>query len=453
LSVYPYPTTPPAEGARAVVPQKGAACRMRPQTCVATVLLLAIAACSGDDAGEGTAAGDAPDTLQVWRMGDSTEEYIEMMDSVTEEYQEQYPDTEVEVSWIPWGEFAQRFQTALVDGGPDVVEIGNDQVATWANAGALHDVAEMAGEWDAVEDFAPAAYANGTFGEAQYAVPWYSGVRALWYRSDWLEELDAVPPETWDELVDVAERIEDEYGAPGFAAPTDFVNGVAGFIWANGGELAVKEDGEWVGRLDSPETAEALEFYASLSLDGISPESCVGLNEVDCAHADFANGDLGMFIDGPWAREQLADISDEHAENWATAPIPGVDGMAPAFGGGSDLAVWETTEHPRAAFDYITVLNNRENALTWSELSSMFPVYTDLLEGEQFQDDPVLAGAATQATGDLRLFPDTPNWGHVQWELATVQNATLRLAEGEEAGEVLGELNEELTEALNRPEE
>jgi N,N'-diacetylchitobiose transport system substrate-binding protein len=84
---------------------------------VATVLLLAIAACSGDDAGEGTAAGDAPDTLQVWRMGDSTEEYIEMMDSVTEEYQEQYPDTEVEVSWIPWGEFAQRFQTALVDGG------------------------------------------------------------------------------------------------------------------------------------------------------------------------------------------------------------------------------------------------------------------------------------------------------------------------------------------------
>ncbi|KOX24130.1 extracellular solute-binding protein [Nocardiopsis sp. NRRL B-16309] len=417
------------------------------------VVMLAAACGGGSDEGGGGGSAEGPETLTVWRMGDATEDQNAFMDSVSEQYQELYPDTEVDVQWVPWGEFSQRFQTAMVSGGPDVVEIGNDQVPTWADAGALYDVAELAEGWEDREDILEGAYANGTFGDAQYSVPWYSGVRALWYNADWLRELGHEPPATWDELLEVSADIEDEYDVPGFAAPTDFLNGIASFVWANGGEFATLEGEEWTGQLDSPETTEALEFYADLTVDGVSPSACIGLNEVDCAHADFVNRDLGMFIDGPWARAQLEDLNDEHADQWATAPIPGVDGMAPAFGGGSDLAVWGTSEHPEAAFDYITTLNSKENALPYNEVSSMFPTYGDVLESETFQNDPVLAGAATQATGDLRLFPDTPNWGHVQWELTTVQTAVQRMAEGESADDVLPELNDELTEALNRPTE
>ncbi|MCY9782646.1 extracellular solute-binding protein [Nocardiopsis sp. EMB25] len=425
-----------------------------PKIAAVTAVALLAAACSGGSDGDGdSGSADAPETLTVWRMGDATEAQTEFMNTVAEQYQEQYPDTEVEVQWIPWGEFSQRFQTAIVSGGPDVVEIGNDQVPTWANAGALYDVAELAEGWEEREDILEGAYANGTFDDAQYSVPWYSGVRALWYNADWLRELGHEPPQTWEELETVATDIEEEYGVPGFAAPTDFMNGIASFVWSNGGDFATREGNEWVGRLDSEPTAEALEFYAGLTVDGISPEACIGLTEVDCAHADFVNREIGMFIDGPWARTQLEDINDEHADQWATAPIPGAEGMAPAFGGGSDLAVWNTTEHPEAAFDYITTLNSKENALPFNEVSSMFPTYADVLESEEFQNDPVLAGAATQATGDLRLFPDTPNWGHVQWELTTIQTAVARLAEGEDADDVLPELNEELTEALNRPTE
>lgn len=422
-----------------------------PKIAAACTLVLLAAACgsgSGDDTG---GSGEAPDTLTVWRMGDASEEENEFMDSVTEQYQELYPNTEVDIQWIPWGEFSQRFQTAMVSGGPDVVEIGNDQVATWADAEALYDVAELVEDWEDRDDLLEGAYANGTFDDAQYSIPWYSGVRALWYNTDWLDELGHEPPETWDELLEVSKDIQDEYEVPGFAAPTDFINGIASFVWANDGEFAVEENGEWVGRLDSRATAEALEFYAHLTLDGHSPAACVGVDEVECAHADFANRQVGMFIEGPWSEPQIADINDEHAEHWATAPIPGVDGMAPAFAGGSDLAVWGTTEHPEAAFDYVTTLNNKENAMSYSDVSSMFPTYEDLLESDTFQEDPVLAGAAEQATGDLRQLPDTPNWGHVQWELATVQNAVERMAGGSLPEDVLPELNEELTEALNRP--
>ncbi|MBR8743401.1 extracellular solute-binding protein [Nocardiopsis sp. MG754419] len=421
-----------------------------PKIALASAVVMLAAACGGGSEDGGGGSGDAPDTLTVWRMGDASEEQNAFMDSVTEQYRELYPDTDVDIQWIPWGDFSQRFQTALVSGGPDVVEIGNDQVATWAEAEALYDVSEYVEDWEDSADLLEGAYANGTFGDAQYSVPWYSGVRALWYNTDQLEELGHEPPATWDELVEVAEDIEDEYGVPGFAAPTDFLNGIASFVWANDGEFAVQEGDTWEGRLDSPETAEALEFYAGLTVDGISPSACIGLNEVDCAHADFVNREVGMFIDGPWALAQLEDLNDEHSGHWATAPIPGVDGTAPAFGGGSDLAVWGTSEYPEAAFDYITTLNSKDNALPYNEVSSMFPTYEDVLESDVFQDDPILAGAATQATGDLRLFPDTANWGTVQWELTTVQTAVQRLAEGESADDVLPELDEELTEALNR---
>src|SRR5699024_2157438 len=210
-----------------------------PKIAAACTLVLLAAACgsgSGDDTG---GASEAPDTLSVLRMGDASEEENEFMDSVTEQYQELYPDTEVDIQWIPWGEFSQRFQTAMVSGGPDVVEIGNDQVATWADAGALYDVADLAEEWEDRDDLLDAAYANGTFDDAQYSVPWYSGVRALWYNTDQLEEIGHEPPETWDELIEVAEALEEEYGIPGMAAPTDFVNGIGSFVWAAGGEFAV----------------------------------------------------------------------------------------------------------------------------------------------------------------------------------------------------------------------
>nr|WP_221308375.1 extracellular solute-binding protein [Nocardiopsis mwathae] len=415
----------------------------------ASAALLLTTACGGG----GEDGADSADKIEIWRMGDASEAQNEFMDAVTAEFQEEHPDTEVEIQWIPWDEFAQRFQTAMVSDGPDVVEIGNDQVRTWAEAGALYDVSSYAEDWENRGDFLEGAYANGTFDDAQYSVPWYSGVRALWYRSDWLEDIGKEPPTTWAELRTTAQAIEEEKDAVGFAAPTDFVNGVASFVWSAGGDFATKDGDTWTGQLESKETREALEFYADLTKDGISPEACIGLNEVDCAHADFANGKLGMFIDGPWAKQQLEEIGDTGSEHWATAPIPGKDGIAPAFGGGADLAVWGTTEVPDVAFDYIKVINSKENSLAYNEVSTMFPAYGDLLESDTFADDPILAGAAEQATGDLRLFPDTANWGHVQWELATVQNAVRRLADGEDAAEVLPELNGELTDALNRSED
>src|SRR5699024_5119174 len=71
----------------------------------ASFTLSLLAAGCGSGAGDDTGgSGEAPDSLTVWRMGDASEDENEFMDSVTEQYQELYPDTEVDIQCIPWGE-------------------------------------------------------------------------------------------------------------------------------------------------------------------------------------------------------------------------------------------------------------------------------------------------------------------------------------------------------------
>ena len=57
---------------------------------------------------------------------------------------------------------------------------------------------------------------------------------------------------------------------------------------------------------------------------------------------DFALGKLDMYIGGPWAEPELEQVSTKYQSDFASFPIPSQNGpsAAPAFAGGSDLAVW-----------------------------------------------------------------------------------------------------------------
>ncbi|WP_150242152.1 extracellular solute-binding protein [Nocardiopsis quinghaiensis] len=422
-----------------------------PKIAAATAVVLLAAACGGNSESGG---GGEADSLTVWVMGTSQEPLVEYFEDTEARFQESHPGVSVEVEFIPWPDAQESITNALAGGdAPDVLEVGNDQVSNWASQGALLDITDQVEGWDAAAGIDEEALEYGTYEGVQYGVPWFSGVRTLYYRADWLEGLGHEPPKTWDELVEVAEDIETEHDVPGFAAPTDFTNGIASFIWSNGGEIAVQDGDVWEGRLTDPATVEAIEFYASLSTDGISPQDYVGQNEL-IALADMANSELGMYIDGGWAvssmEEQAADPSV--VENIASAPIPGADGIAPAFAGGSALTVFTTTEHPDLAFDLLTVLGDEEGGKGYADVAGFFPAYPHLLESDEYQEDPDRAAAATQMQ-NTRFFPTTPRWTAADQDSKILPGAVLEIVQGGDPEEVLEAANEELTSILNEPVE
>ncbi|MBV2363110.1 extracellular solute-binding protein [Streptomonospora nanhaiensis] len=422
---------------------------------VTTAVLLAAAACGQGGSGGGTDPSEAPESLTVWVMGTANDPLKEYFDTVEQRYQETYPDTAVEVEFISWPDAQQSINNALAGGdAPDVLEVGNDQVANWAAQGALMDITSHTEEWAAVGEMDQAAVEYGTYEGAQYGIPWFSGVRTLYYRADWLEDIGMEPPTTWDELVEVAKAIEDEKGVPGFAAPTDFTNGIASFIWSNGGEIATMEGDSWEGRLTSPETQEAIEFYAGLTTEEeVSPQSYVGENEL-VPLADMANGEVGMYIDGGWALTSMEEQAEDPAvlEEIGAAPIPGAEGIAPAFAGGSALTVFATTEHPDFAFELLKVMGDQEGGKGYADAAGYFPAYPEMLDDESYQSDPVTAAAAEQMR-NTKFFPTTPNWNAADQDGKILPGAVLDIVRGEDPDEVLRAANEELTEVLNEPVE
>lgn len=426
---------------------------MRPvrTAALSTAVLLAATACGGG--GSESGGSQAPDSLTVWVMGTAQKPIEKHFDTVEERYQQDHPGTKVEVEFIPWPDAQQSINNALAGGdAPDVLEVGNDQVANWAAQGAVMDITSRTADWGAVADMDQAAVDYGKYDGSQYGIPWFAGVRTLYYRADWLSEMDMEPPETWAELVEVAKAIEDEQGVPGFAAPTDFTNGIASFIWSNGGKIATRKGGEWQAQLSSPETREAIEFYAGLTTEEkTSPQSYVGENEL-VPLADMANGEVGMYIDGGWALTSMEEQAQDPAvlDGIEAAPIPGADGTAPAFAGGSALTLFATTEHPDAAFELLQIMGDKEGGRGYADAAGYFPAYPGMLDDESYQSDPVTAAAAEQMK-KTQFFPATPNWNAADQDGKILPSAVLEIVKGGDPGKVLEEADKELAEALNKP--
>ncbi|RFS85640.1 extracellular solute-binding protein [Actinomadura spongiicola] len=413
---------------------------------VAAAIALAATACGGDGDGE-EGAGKDPAQLKVWMMGEGTPEQTKFLDAVEAEFKTKHPNTDVQIKYVPWPQVATTFQKAAAGGeGPDVTELGNTDVQSHIEQGNLADITDEYDDWADSKTLNKTALANDQADGKTYAVPWYGGVRAIWHRKDWFQELGIQQPKNWADLVAAAKKIQDEKKVPGIGVPTDQTNALLSFIWGNGGEVAVKEGDKWVGKLDQPQAVEAVNFVAGLiSKEKVAPEKYIGLDELEGPQRDFALGKLGMYIDGSWSLKELKKISDKDASQWAVFPIPSKSGgNAPVLAGGSDLGVWKDTKAKKAAFDYITVLNNAKNAKAWADYSGFSSMRSDVAF-----TDPQLAAFTSIAT-NTKFAPISTGWGEFEQAKKVLPNALKAIVQGKSADEELKKANEQANTLLNQ---
>ena len=166
----------------------------------------AAAAPSSSPSSSSSSTASAPSTLTVWRMGGSVPSQVTWMNGVVAEFHKdfpQYANTQVKVDWIPWGNRTTDWNNALSSGKniPDITELGNTDTPTEAASGILAPLTTDLSSWSGTKGLVPGMLANDTQGGTTYAVPWFGGVRAVWYRTDQFKKagITAVPT-TWAEL-------------------------------------------------------------------------------------------------------------------------------------------------------------------------------------------------------------------------------------------------------------
>ncbi|MFI0409741.1 extracellular solute-binding protein [Actinomadura sp. 3N508] len=414
---------------------------------VAAAIALAATACGGDDGGgEEKGAAKDPAQLKVWMMGEGTTEQTKFLDAVEAEFKTKHPNTDVQIKYVPWPQVATTFQKAAAGGeGPDVTELGNTDVQSHIEQGNLAEISDEFKGWADGGTLNKTALANDQQNGKTYAVPWYGGVRAVWYRTDLFQELNIQQPKTWAELTAAAKKIQDSGKANGIAVPSDQTNALVSFIWGNGGEVAVKENGKWVGKLDQPQAIEAAKYWSGLvSTEKVAPTSYIGKHELDGPQRDFALGKVGMYFDGSWALKEMKKLAPKNESKWAIFPIPTkTGGNAPVMAGGSDLAVWKDSKAKAAAFDYITVLNNAKNAKAWADYSGFSSMRSDV----KFSD-PKLE-PFTSIASNTKFTPISAGWGEFEQAKKVLPNAIKAMMQGKSAEEEMKKANEQANTLLN----
>lgn len=393
---------------------------------VAVIAGAAVAGCgSSGNSGSGSAV---PSKLVVWRMGAAVASQTTWMNGVVAQWKKEFPqykNTKVVVDWIPWTDRGTDWTNALTSGkgGPDITELGNTDTPGIAAQGALANITSDVKAWSNGSQIIPGNLANDTVNGKIYAVPWFGGVRGIWYNKNQFAAAGITStPTTWAELVSDAKTLmQKNPGTFGIGAPTDDTNAIVSFIWGAGGQVAVQQGGKWVAQLTSPQSEAGIREYADLYLtDKLSSSSYIGETEIGApgtagpggAEEDFALGKLDMYIDGPWAQAQLAQVSTKNQSQWASFPIPSENGPnpAPAFAGGSDLGVWVKSKYQAADWSLVSVMDSTSKATTFANSQGFFPEFTSALSSPTYASSQILSGFA-KAAAYTQISPlNSTNW-------------------------------------------
>ena len=345
-------------------------------------------------------------------MGPSVPSQVTWMNGVVTQFHKQFPQykhTKVVVDWIPWGNRVTDWTNALTSGkgGPDITELGNTDTPGIASQGALANITSDVKAWSKARTSSRATWPTTPSSGNNYAVPWFGGVRGIWYRKDQFAKAGiSSPPTTWAQLVADAKLLMKKYPGtlrpgraeqlhqrhrqlhlgrrrPGRGAAERQVGGRA--------EHPAVRGRHQVLRRPVPDRARVAAKYIGQTELGAPGATSGGSDE------DFAKGKLDMYIDGPWAKSSLD--RREHASTSRSGPRsrsrartartrPRPSPAAPTSG------VWAKSPNQTAAWDLVTVMDSPANATTFANPQGFFPEFTS-----------ALSGSATRAT---RCWPGSP---------------------------------------------
>lgn len=238
----------------------------------------------------------------------------------------------------------------------------------------------------------PLAIQNDTVDGRLVALPFNVEVGLLYYRTDLLAKYGyRHPPETWDELAQMARRIqsgergEDRKDFWGFVWQGAAYEGLTcnALEWqaSSGGGKIIEDDGTI--SVNNPQTVKALKMAKSW-VGSISPPSVLAFKEADVRNI-WDSGNAAFRRDWVWRgnpQSRLQDIA-EPGKFGTSLPPSGGAGRASVLGGQS-LMVSKYSAHPREAAELVRYLTSREVQMLHWQRGSMLPVLTEFYQDPQY---------------------------------------------------------------------
>ncbi len=235
-------------------------------------------------------------------------------------------------------------------------------VPKFAAAGWLVDLSDRMGDLE-LSQFVEGDVNGGRYQGKLYRIPFRSDIGMLYYRADLLEASNLSPPETFDDLIQISQNLQQQgvidwgyvwQGKQYEGLSAMFVEILSGF-----GAFWIDEDTLEVG-LDKPEAIEAVKFLRSTIEKGVSPSGVTTYAEEDTRRL-FQNGKAVFLRNWPYVYAlSLQDDSPLKGKLGIKPMVSNPMGTSGACQGGWGFGIAKSSKHKEAAWKVIQFFSRED---------------------------------------------------------------------------------------------
>ena len=252
----------------------------------------------------------------------------------------------------------------------------------FAAAGWLENLSDRLTATEA-QQYLEGDIAGGMYENKLYRIPFRSDAGMLYYRQDLLEKAGYAPPETFKELLEISQDLQQqgltEWGYvwqgkqyEGLAAMFVEILQGSGAFWVNPDTLEVG--------LDRPEALEAVEFLRKAIATEVSPPGVTTYAEEE-TRLLFQNGKAAFLRNWPYVYS--AALDSPIAGKYSIKPMVHGEGKdSGACLGGWGIGIAKTTKHSDAAWEVISFLSSEESQRKFVLETGFVPSRTSLFNDQ-----------------------------------------------------------------------
>ena len=362
-----------------------------------TLLVGTVTGCGSSSEGDSSAKGTE---LELFS---SKAENKDILQKLVDKFNETHEDVTIKITAPADAGTVLKTRMAKND-MPDIVAMGGDNNYTEVeSAGMLVDLSSEDYISNIQESYLQMVYdVNKDKEEKAYGVPYATNASGVIYNVDKFKEYGIEIPKTWDEFIDVLEKLQDAGDQPLLMTYKDAWT--SNCTWNSiASDLAPESfnDERKAGKTTFVGTHEEIaEKYMKL-LD-YAQDDFMGLT-YDDGNKAFANGEAAMIINGNWAVNQYKNAnkdinvdmfafpaSNEESQNYVTS---GVDIL---------LGVCKDSANEEVAKEFVSFMLEPENAKMYIDDQFAFSA----VKGVEQENETVAGVKEDIAAGKVANFPD-----------------------------------------------
>lgn len=335
------------------------------------------------------------------------------------EFQQKYPGWKVNFQIQQWTGIGAKLNKALSSSQPpDVVELGNTQAVSYAQAGELEDISSKSNQFNCGQ-WNQALALSGSYQGKQYSVPFYGANRTVIYRKDMFARagITSTPTTNAEWLADMGKLRTAYSNDPSFQAmylPGQNWYTLLSFIWDNGGDVATQSGGKFTATLNTPQAQAGINFYKQLynTSGTTAPKDTDEATPMQSDVMSKDGGHVAQIIGLPWEEAGVVKNDPALASQLGAFPIPSKDAgkTAPVFLGGSDIGIAANSKNQAAAEAYVALLSDSKYQGMIAAGGAVPGTSTDI---SALASNPVGTAMGT-ASKNGKITPLTPNWAAVE---------------------------------------